>query len=288
MLVATDLSEGSQAAEEMAVRLASRFQARLHVLHVIDTRPIYMEYLMPVIAARRIEKRLSRSVEEIRSKLANLPDYPNEIHVTGGHPVERILEETEAREVDLLILGRRPRKRRLGRFLLGDSTEKMIRNSSAHVLVVKRAIPEDIQRILVPIDFSEASAQILRLARAIARQWDSTLRLLHVIDPAYLPLVNGSSLDSGKAPSETLESANHEMALFLEQHGFHDEFEQQIEIGTPHELIGEAVNQWNPDLLVIGTFGKSGLQRLLLGSTAEEVLHHVPCSVLAVRPFREP
>lgn len=139
-------------------------------------------------------------------------------------------------------------------------------------------------KILVAIDFSAASEQVMERAMAVAEAGQGRLHLLHVveylppIDFAYEPIASpGWNIDSDELTAQAEES----MQKFIQR--FQPErVSKAVLLGVPkHEIIRAARDQ-QADLIVLGSHGRHGLARLL-GSTADPVLHNAPCDVLAVR-----
>ncbi len=139
------------------------------------------------------------------------------------------------------------------------------------------------QRIICPTDFSHFSAQALRHAAALARQFGSRLKVVHVI-PQLFP--GGESLYAG-APwlttPEIRQRVGEEMKAFLEPlRVARINHEIEIREGDPWREIVAAADEMAADLAVLGTHGRGGLDRLFLGSVAEKLVRRLPCPVLSV------
>jgi len=136
-----------------------------------------------------------------------------------------------------------------------------------------------IQTILVPTDFSGSSADALAVAACLARQTGARLILLHVMgQPVFLE-------GAGFVPFD-LEMYRNELRDKLEQQAVRYpgiEIERQLAEGKPVAEILHAAENRKCDLIVMGTFGASGLRRLLMGSVAEGVARKAACAVLTVR-----
>lgn len=135
------------------------------------------------------------------------------------------------------------------------------------------------KRILFPTDFSRASQHALGCATSLARATGATLIIMHVEEPpmAY----GGGDLYYGVDPTdrETLRRSLAEVkpldATVPSEH--------KLLIGDPATAIVETADAEGADLIVIGTHGRSGFTRLLMGSVAEAVVRHAKCPVLSVR-----
>jgi nucleotide-binding universal stress UspA family protein len=138
------------------------------------------------------------------------------------------------------------------------------------------------ERILVAIDGSEFAAHALQVASSLATAVGAQIGLVHVIDPKFMGSETGVPADQlwdmlraeGRGVLEAAGSA-------ISAHGHPWKFLRE---GTPWAEIVDSARKWPADLIVIGTRGRSGLARLVFGSTAEGVTRHAPCPVVVVPP----
>lgn len=144
-----------------------------------------------------------------------------------------------------------------------------------------------IQRILVPIDFSDDSLNALTYAREFAAAFDAELLLLHVIEPIYYatpadmyvtsPNIS-MLLDEQRAIAEQqLERLSAELSAQGRKH------RTILKTGTPAQVIVEAAEVADANLIIMSTHGRSGLAHILLGSVAEKIVRHATCPVLTIR-----
>lgn len=140
------------------------------------------------------------------------------------------------------------------------------------------------KRILVPVDGSGTSNRALAVALQLAREWGSNVRLVHALDEfAYFSAYEYSS--------ELLRVAREQAEKVLQ-----DGLEAAKSSGVPADsrlmdapgqrlgdLVADAARGWEADLVVVGTHGRRGLGRVLLGSGAEQVIRNAPVPVLTVR-----
>lgn len=140
-------------------------------------------------------------------------------------------------------------------------------------------------RILVPVDFSSLSDHALDRAIVVAQHNKAALILVHVVEPVAYPV------DFLVVPAE-MEDANLQLsrtakerlgALAKEISGRGIPCESTVEIGRAYHQIVETARKKKADLIVLPTHGHTGLKHVYLGSTAEKVVRHAPCSVLVVR-----
>jgi len=145
----------------------------------------------------------------------------------------------------------------------------------------------EIKKILVPTDFSETSRYAMQYAINFAKSFNAELEIVHVIfDESqivafYLPQVTFQNLDQ-----ELEESAKKQMEDFINSFPELNEVRYSTKMlkGTAFvEIISEA-KAYNADIIVIGTHGRTGLEHVLFGSTAEKVVRKAPCPVFTVKP----
>ena len=145
----------------------------------------------------------------------------------------------------------------------------------------------DIARILCPVDFSEPSRHALDQAVAIARWHGASVTVLHVVPPlgALAPAL-GAPLYPPIADSPgTLDDVRSELEAFVRTEGGAGvPVDVVVVIGTPATTIADWSESSEADLIVLGTHGRSGVERLLLGSVTERVLRRASCPVLTVPP----
>ncbi len=143
----------------------------------------------------------------------------------------------------------------------------------------------NIHKILLPTDFSGANDAVLKLATALARDSGATLLIMHVEQP---PIGYGGG-DMGMLEGP---HAGPDLETMLEQIKPTDpqvKFEHHLVVGDPAREIVRLAAGEGADLIVMGTHGRGGLTRLLMGSVAEEVVRRAECPVLTVKqPHRAP
>lgn len=143
---------------------------------------------------------------------------------------------------------------------------------------------KDFTRILVPTDFSETSAEAAEYALKLARLNKARVYVIHAIDTSdesagfYLPHLSYEKLNK-----EMKEAASVMLADFCAKHlkGFKN-LEMRVLIGEPYKEILKAIKGFKIDLAVMGTMGRSGIDRLLFGSTTERVMKKAVCPLLVV------
>ena len=136
-------------------------------------------------------------------------------------------------------------------------------------------------KILVAVDLSEDSAQVAQRGHAIANNNGAELHLIHVIEPLSFAYGGDIPMDFSGIQDEIHQQATQQLERFAESNGI-DQQHQHIVLGRPEVEIHTTAKELGADLIVVGSHGRHGLA-LILGSTANGVLHGASCDVLAVR-----
>lgn len=144
---------------------------------------------------------------------------------------------------------------------------------------------KDFSTIMVAVDFSDSSDNAFQMALSLADKYTARLLILHVINEPvdlrgfYVPHISFEKLEE-----EIAEGAQKMMESFCRQHidGF-ENFESRIVPGLPYEEIIRQADKSNAELIVLGTHGRTGLDHVLFGSTAEKVVRKSTVPVLTVR-----
>lgn len=139
-----------------------------------------------------------------------------------------------------------------------------------------------IGRILVPVDFSAHSLTALKYAIELAREHESEVVVVHIVEP--LPYGSARWDEPTKLLEQYGEVALRELERFeKEATQVYPKCRTELHFGVVHEVIGELVSKLKVDLIVMSMRGKTHLLDLLIGGTAEKILRHAPCPVLRIR-----
>ena len=141
------------------------------------------------------------------------------------------------------------------------------------------------QKILVATDFSDCSVEACAYALSLARKFDASLHVLHVINEPvdlrgfYVPHISFEQLEK-----EIADGAASMLATFCKDNlQEFSNYTTAVATGVPYEEITRIAQEQDTSLIVIGTHGRSGLDHLIFGSTAERVVRSAPCPVLTIR-----
>jgi len=288
ILVPVDFSVPSRQALRAAVALAQRFGSRLAVAHVTrrnrpDSR-IVAEQLGMDFDTRRAGR--AKLVEFLERELpADL--QPTRI-VTDGVPFDKITKAAATWDADLIVIATQGYTG-LKHVLLGSTAERVVRHAPCPVLVVrgreKRGVkkafsPDQLRSILVPVDFSAPSLAALPHALALAQQYDAQLTLLHVIEPLHPDML----IDLTETHHAVRAAAHQRLTKLWEAtKKAWARTGRELRPGHPVDTVIALAKRTNADLVVLGTHGRTGWKRGLMGSVAERVVQLAPCPVLVVR-----
>jgi nucleotide-binding universal stress UspA family protein len=290
----TDFSEHSAYASQLACALAHDYGARLIVTHVMcppisrtpGSGPLTHE---PGVAEDEVRERL-------RAECPADPTITVEYCLCEGHVAATIVALAEGFQTDLIVMGTQGRSG-LGRLVLGSVAEAVLRRASCPVLAVRLPSPahagpgwaageagrtrRTIQTVLFPADFSECSFAAFPIARALVRDYGARLVVLHVATPP--PFVIPRELERALRRPDGYRAELQERLREVYAPDSPAGVEYRVRDGDPDAEILRAAREESCDLVVMGTHGRTGLGRVLLGSTAEAVLRRSPCPLLAVR-----
>jgi nucleotide-binding universal stress UspA family protein len=286
ILFPTDFSDNAARAFPRAVSLADRHDAELHVVHVTEpsTTPSKHSKRGLPVSPDVLSEWLGQPSMEAGLDLDDLTIIQKQI--SSGTPPERLLAYVEDQGIDLVVMGTHGR-RGVQRMLLGSVTEEVVRKAPCPVLTVN---PEaeiqptpTLRRILVPVDFSDAAKAAVRHAQQLALLYGAKLHLLHVVEEVVYPSAYG--VEPPVLPIEdVVNRVETSMGAMVRDELGDEHVEVTATVGYAPMTILDYAEDTGADLIVIATHGRSGLDRVLLGSVAERVLRQSPIPVFVVKP----
>ncbi|MFP4474847.1 MAG: universal stress protein [Desulfatibacillaceae bacterium] len=148
---------------------------------------------------------------------------------------------------------------------------------------------QNFQRILFPVDLSDVSPKMVPFVKSISDKFGSEIHLLFVVrvlehfTAMYVP-----DISIGKLESEMVQGAERKMEEFVEKHFTEGRVKKaSVVMGDPAEEIVEYVNENAIDMVVMGTHGRKGIEKVFFGSVAEKVVKMSPAPVMTINPWRE-
>ncbi|HSI64538.1 MAG TPA: universal stress protein [Candidatus Saccharimonadia bacterium] len=288
ILVGIDFSPSSRNALLTALRLAKANQAKVTALHVMDPTLAdeikvahgYSDSGLHAFMAERLRTFAAfkgvATTESLTFEFDTGPDFLTLVHWCNKLHAK------------LLVLGSRGRTH--ASHQIGAIAARCARQAPADVLLVREEMRHPFRHIVACVDFSETSADAVRLAAEVAQAEGSKLDCLYVNQTAlalsldysgYLPALEIP--DSTTTPHWEAELKKFRQPLIPPSLAPRSRGVVSERVNV-RDAIYEHVGQTGADLVVLGTRGSTGIRTLLMGTTAERIITHSPCSVLAVKP----
>lgn len=266
-LVASDMSDFGTAAMREAVAMAVKCKAEIHVMSLVPT-DVQHEGLGESVLKQEVETASThlQKLEKL-AVTAGLECHTHLIH--GTVPDESIVALADELKVDVIVMGRRGR-RGLARLMLGHATANVIGGARCNVLVVPRKARFTARHMILATDGSRSAQLAAITAGRLARLCDMKITVISVRKPTFGP---ERRAEADQAVQRVLE---HMKEKELRADGV-------VMDGEPGDLIVELAREKNADLIITGSHGRTGLERVLLGSTTERILNETTCSVLVVK-----
>ncbi len=267
-LLASDGSEYSAGAVREAVRMAGKCGARVHVVDIVAGGDTELDAMGEQFLARELNAARAH-LDQIQRQAAaagvacqSEATQANQIH-------QEIISQAEKTQADLIVMGRRGRHG-LARLMVGPTTVRVIGHAPCNVLVVPRAAELVGRRFIVAADGSRYSDAAALTAARLAKLCHTPVTVVSVTLPVH----------SEERKREAHQIVNR-LVSFLKQEGV--DVEGKIPHGRADEMILQTANEKNADLIIMGSRGRTGLERVLLGSTSERVIDQTRCAVLVVK-----
>lgn len=277
ILLATDFRSVNEDTLDAVAHLALAFGSQVSLLHVTQDIPLSIQQS----GERKIDTFLLQPASQ----------YLAQKHVTiaqsiikSGPVVSTIIDIAQDWDVDLIVIGAGETVKPNG-FLIGATAEAVIAQAPQPVLAVRPGNPAlQFKNILCPVDQSNTSARGLRNAVRLAKVYGGEIIVLTVIpEVSWLT----AAVETGEFVDAKAEHAAQwvqEYECFLTKIDFSGvAWKREIRDGAPHEQIAAAAKEHEVDLIMMGATGRSGLVRVLLGSTTQRLLCELPCSLLTIK-----
>jgi nucleotide-binding universal stress UspA family protein/Zn-finger nucleic acid-binding protein len=288
IVAATDFSENAEIALAWAEQLAGQHRATLILVHASGFEPVAAPDYVPLPEECYDQVRTSAKAQlEREAEKARRGGVTVECELGFGLASEIVIAAAQRYDADVIVAGTRGHTG-WKRLFLGSTAARLVRQAQCPVLTVQHSDagpPRPIRTVLVATDFSEDAGLATEAATRILGTTgpDRRIVLLHAyrvpFEASYLP---GPILaDAISAADVEVKQTIERLAAKLRDTGLN--VDTVICEGYPPDKIVEQARSIRADLISIGTHGRSGVNRLFLGSTAERVLGSAPCPVLTVR-----
>jgi nucleotide-binding universal stress UspA family protein len=292
ILCPIDFSGFSDRALGFAAAVARWQGAEIHGLHVL---PILAEaWAFPLAVDAAAGEPLSPAAfrDRLKARLARAQaaDLVVECHIRQGGAAHEIVAYARGAAMDLIVMGTHGRSG-VERLVLGSVTENVLRHAPCPVLTIPRTEPPTpsagppFQRILCAVDFEPSSPPTLSLALTLAQQAAAELILVHVAEPFFDAEIASRMHVPLEAYRRFVETELRTQLAQLVPSEASDwcRPREVVRIGTPWTEIVHAADESRADLIVMGLHaGRGAVDRILFGSTTQQVLRHTACPVLTV------
>lgn len=283
ILCPTDFSPGSERAVALAARVAADYEAELVLAHIFFVPPISYggEFVFPPSMVESMMKGQQHGLDEAMAAAKAGGATRVTSKLVAGTPWAEITALLEHEGFDLCVIGTHGRTG-ISRFVLGSVAEKVVRHAPCSVLTVHSdGATHPFRHALVPVDFSARSAYAFDVAKEVVAR-DGRVTLLHVIE---LPVPFGASvpaefaLDLDRRASDALEKEAVREPTFRRPM-----VDTRSRVGNPgSQILHQLGDDATIDLVVMGSEGRTGVKRALIGSVAEKVVRHARVPVLVTR-----
>jgi nucleotide-binding universal stress UspA family protein len=278
VLVPIDGSDSSFHALQQAFQFSSVEKSWITVVCVA---PEYVGDLDTLVAGDNILEKMHRPCEQALAKakeIATRAGYTIKTILEEGEPSSRIVDIADAHNRELIIMGRRGLSK-LERVFVGSVTKRVIGQSHGDVLVVPNGAPIAWNKILVATDGSTFSRAAVERAIRFALSYGGEIEVVSVIDvPSELygdaPGLVENLIHKAKGYANTAVQAVASKGVTVNSH---------IVEGMAYEVIPELARKLGAQVIFLGSHGRTGMLRLLLGSVAEKIIGYAPCPVLVAR-----
>ena len=264
ILVAVDPSKASKGAFQQAMRMAQFLKAELIAVSVTPRYEGNMNRWKISHADEQLSHPFEECLEQMQRQAKEIGQKVRTIH-TIGDPVEEIIRTAETENAGLILMGY-PKRSRIERAILGQTTTKVIGYSPCDVLMVPEESEIGFSRIMVGIDGSRYSMEAGQRALELALAFGGEVHALTVLDipmeRSFLYGVLESARRDSFPPLETLIGQGERFGIKVSKEILH---------GSPSETIVQCSEKHNIDLIVLGTYGRTAMAKILLGSVVERV-----------------
>lgn len=263
---------------------------------VVTAVDFYAAYSADVYARDKEIKAANQFIEDTLQKLkAAHPNVSVEGRALDGHIVQEILRVAEEWPADLIMLGSHGRSG-LTEFFLGSVSRSVLSNADCAVRIVrpgddKQDGSKEGMNVLIGLDQSEHCKHLIDHVLRLPWSVGTKFRLVNVIPEVNKNVLFDPDVEFSKnAATEydsLIDSHSHWMKETAQR--LNDTFEQkdiaefEVLLGDPRKVLLEIAKSWPADIIMLGSHGKKGMERLFLGSVSEAVATHAPCTVEVTR-----
>lgn len=275
ILVPIDVNIDSTEQLNTAIKIAKLCNSEIFILYVLPEEGL----------KDAIKDLVINTATEALNKIKNIFKKEgitvSEPIIKYGKPVENILKIANKENVNLILTGSGSKEKE--KFKRGFTAEKLMRQSEKPVWVSKSDKENKLQNILCPVDISNPAKYALKTAILLSKFFNAKLTILSVYEQ-YESFSPRLRVDVEEENSIRLKQFEVEMEEFIKEFdltGINHHID--LKAGSAHVEILKAIKENDHDLLVMGTHGRSGIKRFVMGSVTEKVTREVPCSFITTK-----
>ncbi len=273
ILLAVDFSTGSSEAAKTAIYLSETLGARITPIHIV------LKNAESTVDVKELGKTIDARLQQIVKGHGDGRTIFSKTVVRVGTPFDQILRYADGIGANGILLASRGIKNG-DCHSLGVTATRIVRHSTRPVLVVGKGNPTNVKNILCPVDMSESSDRALKNAVHLARHFKATLTVIHVLKTSARTSEAAIAAQEGIAR----ERRSAELDNYLASIDFHGiTWTRRLLEGNPYDQIAATLADGDFDIVAMGTKGRSGIARLLIGGTVEKLTRNLPCSLLVVK-----
>gem|GEM_PF-6096097 len=302
ILIGTDFKSTSHKALKVGLSWSHKMDLSPIVVHVADG-----SFSTNVLRAAKIIDKEAMNYhyrdlqENFEQQMELIPELTQDIRqeisfkIAEGPADEAMAQVMKSENAQLLVLGTKERTA-MNRHFLGTVTESIVRKTPGAILAIRDHFAASPSRISFICDFSSNSYEAWRWSLKIHQYFNSEIEIIHVVTPHSDLLSDRDRGDAGKTDegkklliekAKALAQKEFEAMVFSSQ-GNNLGSKLKTSLLTTTQSIGDAIashlEKNRPHLLIMGSHGRSGLKKLLMGSNAEDMLAKTDCNILIVRP----
>jgi nucleotide-binding universal stress UspA family protein len=288
IVVPTDFSDTADTAIKLAGRLADWYACEIDLVNVVDAT-VYAYAGYPFAS---LSRELMTGAEAALQKVkVDAGRGTVSRYLLSGSPAAEIVGHSSRHNADLIVVGTHGHGA-VARFFLGSVADRVLHEAKCPVIVTKepKAKPKHVKkqakpftRILFPTDFSETAGRALKAAIAMTEDLDAELFVLHVVDDSLITthVTEERKVILDDLRTHALKQMHDQLPPDLLQN-----FDTigAVKRGEPGKQIASYAETHACDLIVMGTHGRTGIERALIGSIADKVTRLAKCPVMLVRP----
>jgi nucleotide-binding universal stress UspA family protein len=279
ILLATDGSEEAEFAARTAIDLAGKTGSELHVVHILVLPPENLHDPFGTAAREEFERRGRARLEELVGRTEDAGGAVGGAYFRVGNAAAEIVAQAEESGAGLVVLG----SRGLGamrRSLMGSVSDSVVRHAPCPTLVVREEPLTFPTKILLATDGSEEAKSAATTAAALAEGTDSELQVVTVAPFVSIALA-ATEVEPARLAREARRTLDDEVGRIEDAGG--RIAQAHLRLGGAAEEIVALAEDVGAGLIAMGSRGRGGIRRALMGSVSERVVRHAHCAVMIIR-----